>query len=74
MPRRPAKLGEIGKTFFDLLMGFEQAQVEYDIGCEDVMAAARRRVAQARRSSHSRRTSPFAVGKRAYHDGRAAAD
>ena len=33
-----AKLGEIGKTFFDLLMGFEQAQAEYDIGCEDVMA------------------------------------
>ena len=33
-----AKLGEIGKTFFDLLLGFEQAQAEYDIGCEDVMA------------------------------------
>jgi hypothetical protein len=32
------RLGEIGKTFFDLLMGFERAQVEYDIGCEDVIA------------------------------------
>jgi len=32
------QLGEIGKTFFDLLMGFERAQVEYDIGCEDVIA------------------------------------
>ena len=32
------QLGEIGKSFFDLLMGFERAQVEYDIGCEDVIA------------------------------------
>ena len=32
------KLGEVGKTFFDLVMGLEQAQAEYDIGCEDVMA------------------------------------
>ncbi|NLX56733.1 MAG: hypothetical protein GXY58_16625 [Planctomycetaceae bacterium] len=33
-----ARLGEIGKTFFDLLLTLEQAQAEYDIGCEDVMA------------------------------------
>ena len=32
------KLGRIGKSFFDLLMQLEQAQAEYDIGCEDVMA------------------------------------
>ncbi len=33
-----ADLGAIGKTFFDLLLSFERSQVEYDIGCEDVMA------------------------------------
>ncbi|MHB8952665.1 MAG: glycosyl hydrolase [Pirellulaceae bacterium] len=32
------QLNQIGKTFFDLLLGFERKQVEYDIGCEDVMA------------------------------------
>ncbi len=31
------KLNEVGKSFFDLVLAFEQAQAEYDIGCEDVM-------------------------------------
>lgn len=31
-------LSAIGDTFFDLLYDLEMAQVEYDIGCEDVMA------------------------------------
>jgi len=33
-----AHQGAIGKTFFDLLMDLERAQVEYDLGCENVMA------------------------------------
>ena len=33
-----AHLDEIGKTFFDLLMSLERAQVEYDVGCEEVIA------------------------------------
>ncbi len=33
-----ARLGQIGKTFFDLLMTLERAQVEYDIGCENIIA------------------------------------
>jgi hypothetical protein len=33
-----AKLEELGKSFFDLVMALEAAQVEYDIGCEDVLA------------------------------------
>lgn len=33
-----AKLREIGDSFFKLLMQLEAAQIEYDLGCEDVMA------------------------------------
>ena len=33
-----AKLDELGKSFFDLVMALEAAQVEYDIGCEDILA------------------------------------
>jgi hypothetical protein len=33
-----AKLGELGNAFFQLLMGLESRQVEYDLACEDVLA------------------------------------
>jgi hypothetical protein len=33
-----AKLREIGDAFFNFLMQLEAAQIEYDLGCEDVMA------------------------------------
>lgn len=33
-----AKLKEIGDLFFKLLMALEAAQIEYDLGCEDVIA------------------------------------
>jgi hypothetical protein len=33
-----AKLGQIGESFFNLLMALEAEQVEYDIGDEDVIA------------------------------------
>jgi hypothetical protein len=32
------KLEELGKSFFDLVMALEAAQVEYDLGCEDILA------------------------------------
>ena len=32
------RLGEIGNRFQSLLMALERAQVEYDIGCEDIIA------------------------------------
>ena len=32
------RLGEIGNQFQQLLMSLERAQVEYDIGCEDIIA------------------------------------
>ncbi len=50
-----ATLGEIGKAFFDMVMAFERAQVEYDIGCEDILA---------RHGSAAGRT--LKVGRRAY--------
>lgn len=31
------KLGELGSSFFNLLMNLERAQVEYDLGCEQVL-------------------------------------
>ncbi len=33
-----ARLEELGKDFFGLLQSLEAAQIEYDIGCEDVIA------------------------------------
>ncbi len=33
-----AKLKEIGDSFFQLLLALEAAQIEYDLGCEDVIA------------------------------------
>jgi hypothetical protein len=32
------KLKEVGDTFFNLLLALEAAQVEYDLGCEDILA------------------------------------
>ncbi len=32
-----AKLGALGDSFFKLLMALEAAQIEYDLGCEDVI-------------------------------------
>lgn len=33
-----ARLDPLGDSFFELLMALEAAQVEYDLGCEDVLA------------------------------------
>ena len=32
-----AKIGQIGDSFFKFLMSLEAAQIEYDLGCEDVI-------------------------------------
>ncbi len=60
-----AKLTEIGKSFFDLLLGFERAQAEYDIGCEDVMARHGGVCASPGNSSGGS-SKVIAVGKRTY--------
>ena len=49
------KLKEVGDSFFKLLMSLEAAQIEYDLGCEDVIA---------RHGSVDGRQ--FRVGKRSY--------
>jgi hypothetical protein len=36
--KAPAELERLGKNFQDLLNSLERSQVEYDLGCEDVMA------------------------------------
>ncbi|NIP26865.1 MAG: hypothetical protein GWN67_21555, partial [Phycisphaerae bacterium] len=33
-----ARLSDIGNRFQDLVLSLEQAQIEYDIGCEDIIA------------------------------------
>ena len=35
---RLPQLDELGNSFFALVMSLERAQVEYDLGCEDIMA------------------------------------
>jgi hypothetical protein len=50
-----AALKQLGDSFFDLLKGLEAAQVEYDLGCEDVIA---------RHGSVSQ--GSFHVGQRSY--------
>jgi len=34
----PARLNEVGNRFQQMLLALERAQVEYDIGCEDIIA------------------------------------
>ncbi len=49
------KLNEIGNQFQQMIMSLEQAQVEYDIGCEDIIAR-----------HGSTEGTLFKVGQRAY--------
>jgi hypothetical protein len=49
------KLNEIGNQFQQMIMSLEQAQVEYDIGCEDIIAR-----------HGSTEGALFKVGQRAY--------
>jgi len=55
-----AHLKQIGDRFFDLLMSLERDQIEYDIGCEDIIA--RHGAVEARRGAAVQLT----VGKRRY--------
>jgi len=64
------RLGEIGKSFFDLLMSLERAQVEYDLGCEEVIArhGIIEDIEEPPYPSPAGRTGVwFAVGNRSYH-------
>ena len=37
-PALDPRLGQLGASFQELLLSFERNQIEYDIGCEDIMA------------------------------------
>lgn len=51
-----ARLKSLGDAFFSLLMELEAAQIEYDLGCEDIMAR-----------HGSVEGNQLRVGQRAYH-------
>ncbi len=55
-----ARLREIGDSFFNLLMALEAAQVEYDLGCEDV-------IARWGKPAGERRERPARLGGGEYH-------
>ncbi len=54
---------KIGKSFFDLLMSLEKSQVEYDIGCEDIIA----RHGSGVKPELPGEAGALMVGKRRYH-------
>ena len=58
-----ARLGEIGKNFFDLVMDLDRNQVEYDIGCEDIIGKVGSVALEGRGGKSPAR---FRVGKRDY--------
>jgi hypothetical protein len=56
------KLNEIGNRFQEMLLSLERAQVEYDIGCEDIITRQHRKA-----SSGGSTDGPlFKVGQRSY--------
>ncbi|MCC7374622.1 MAG: hypothetical protein IT581_08195 [Verrucomicrobiales bacterium] len=60
------KLKQLGDGFFQLLMSLESAQIEYDLGCEDVIAR-QGSLASATSIRHSwTATSALKIGQRAY--------
>jgi hypothetical protein len=56
------KLDEIGNQFFDFLMKLERLQVDYDLGCEDVIA----RHGSVKAPSSPQGRVELAVGQRSY--------
>lgn len=65
-----AQLKEIGDSFFNLLMALEAAQVEYDLGCEDVLARHGQPAGEtvgASTPTYRTRHTELRVGQRTYH-------
>ncbi len=52
------QLAELGNAFQKLVTDLEKAQVEYDLGCEDVIATPRLGRGQSSSSSASGSTQP----------------
>ena len=61
------KLAEIGKRFFDFLMLLERAQVEYDIGCEDIIARHGAKTEPAASADAASLGPALRIARRSYH-------
>jgi hypothetical protein len=61
-----AKLKEIGDGFFNLLMALETAQIEYDLGCEDVLARHGALAGEIKNSPERTSRTELKVGQRIY--------
>ena len=59
---KSSELEQLGQSFFNLLMDLERNQVEYDLGCEDIMS----RHGRVDSDNNKRKTAQLVVGKRAY--------
>ncbi|MBN2577482.1 MAG: hypothetical protein JXB10_00635 [Pirellulales bacterium] len=66
-PSQQGKLEKIGKSFFDFCLVLSKAQVEYDLGCEDVIARHGSITKKTDRPESSPPRAYFTVGKRDYH-------
>ncbi len=65
-----ARLKEIGDSFSNLLMALEAAQIEYDLGCEDVLARHGQPVGETvavAAPAHRVLHKELRVGQRTYH-------
>ncbi len=62
-----ARLGQIGDSFFKLLMALESAQIEYDLACEDIMAHHGVPGGQSVMVSGKQRATSLKIGQREYH-------
>ena len=61
------QLMTIGQSFQQLVNRLEQAQVEYDLGSEDIIARHGSVTAAATATSSAQSPALFVVGQRAYH-------
>ena len=64
--RDPKRLGEIGESFQKLVTDLAKAQVEFDLGCEDIIGR-QGGMYDLREIDGSPGPKGFVVGKRAYH-------
>jgi len=62
-----AKLKEIGDAFFNFLMQLEAAQIEYDLGCEDVIARHGKPSAEELVMGGKPLGKGLTIGRRTYH-------
>jgi len=61
------QLNALGSAFFDLLMALEAAQIEYDLGCEDILASHGAPGGQTIQVNGKTVATHLKVGRREYH-------